>query len=162
MKFSSGEAISVQLGGAGLDQALESADADAPRYWEGFRLRIMEQCGGEAVPGTGVAESADGLEYNFTTITAAGGLYELCWCIGIEPYLGCAFNAHFGMKVGDVLFDGPSGGETHTCVKSGICKLEGLLGEGLAAGDLVFPSPATQRPCFDAVEGGRNWFGDNA
>ena len=59
----------------------------------------MTVCGSSVVPGTSTAKSPDGYGYNFDIVTAAGGRYEICWCIGIEPYVGCELDAHFGVKV---------------------------------------------------------------
>ena len=81
------------------------------------RVRIMDECGSSGVAGTEIVNSPDGYEYDFGIILAQGGQYEVCWCIGIEPYVGCALNNHFGVRVAELVLDGPSGGAIYTCVR---------------------------------------------
>ena len=96
----------------------------------------MEQCEGARTAGTDPATSSDGWTYDFPTLTAAGGQYELCWCVGIEPYL-CVFDSHFGIKVGKIVLHGPTGGQSYGCVKNSPCELATVKGEGIADGDKV-------------------------
>ena len=96
----SGQRLRLELAG----ERLASADLS------GSRLRIMDECGSSGVVGTEIVSSPDGYEYDFGIITAQGGEYEVCWCIGIEPYVGCALNNHFGIRVANISLQGPTGG----------------------------------------------------
>ena len=70
--------------------------------------------------GTEIVKSPDGHEYDFGIITVPGGRYEVCWCIGIEPYVGCALSTHFGVRVAELLLQGPSGGAIYKCVRGAL------------------------------------------
>ena len=83
----------------------------------GSRLRVMDECGSSGVVGTEIVKSPDGHEYDFGIVTAPGGRYEVCWCIGIEPYVGCALNAHFGVRVTE--------SARRLAVTTAVCKLAG-------------------------------------
>ena len=95
----------------------------------------MDECGSSGVAGTEIVNSPDGYEYDFGIILAQGGQYEVCWCIGIEPYVGCALNSHFGVRVAELVLDGPSGGAIYTCVKNAPCKFIAIQGIHLLEGD---------------------------
>ena len=127
----SGRNVDVTLAGGWL-----SAVPEATR--SGFRLRLMEQCGTDSgVDGAAIA-SADslGLSYAFGLVTAQGGDYELCWCVGLPP-VECVFNADFGRRVGSLELHGPTGDAWQSCVKDTPCPAISIRGQGLKGGDLV-------------------------
>ena len=64
-------------------------------------------------------------------------------CIGIEPYVGCALNKHFGVGVAELLLQGPSGGAILTCVKNAPCKLPAVQGVDLLEGDHALVAPGS-------------------
>ena len=87
LQVPSGQTLRLELGGESLASAMRSFDLS------GSRLRVMDECGSSGVVGTEIVKSPDGYEYDFGIITAPGGRYEVCWCIGIEPYVTKSFRA---------------------------------------------------------------------
>ena len=107
-------------------------------------MKMMTSCtGGDTVPGTPVAAAgADGFSYTFgnettqAVLTALGGSYSICWCIGLFDQAGCFLGSHFGVDVGSVRVIGPDGNADASCVKSLPCSVP-MTGEGLEDSDAV-------------------------
>jgi len=148
----SGKNMSIQIGAdlVSADQAcwqvyrdetVEDCDGNISDY--GLRIRPIQSdetlgaCVGEIKAYEKAAFSSDGRTFDFGTLRSQGGRYELCWCLGIEPYAACTLEKHFRTKAGDIVLYGPIGGASYVCVKNFECKLARVEGEGLAEGDTV-------------------------
>ena len=80
-------------------------------------------------------------------VTAAGGMYRLCWCAGsalddgdvaqTASFWGCTVGENFRVDVGTFTIVGASPlQQDRTCVSGQTCKVTGILGQDLDAGDL--------------------------
>ena len=65
--------------------------------------------------------------WNSTALTAAGGLYRLCWCSREAPR--CSQASDFATDMGELLLIGPSPlQQDRTCVSGQSCEFDGFLG----------------------------------
>ena len=111
--------------------------------WSAGQLAILETC---SVPTVVPHLSATGLvstalsssitqeEFHFRDpISAAGGLYSLCWCATPGP---CVQASDFHIHVGTLTVLGPQVGH-QTCISGRVCSLHGLLGTSLDSETLL-------------------------
>ena len=82
-----------------------------------------------------VLGSGSRVSWGTTLITAAGGLYRLCWCQQVSSE-DCLTAEQFHMDAGEMLLVGPSPlGQQGTCVSGHTCVLAGVEGLYLETGD---------------------------
>ena len=71
-----------------------------------------------------------------TPVSAAGGVYRLCWCSGLDPAEPCDANGDFWTDLGSLTLVGVSPLSQHrTCVSGQVCALDGIVGQHLTDGD---------------------------
>ena len=87
-------------------------------------------------PGFDIRPEVEESFYSFDgDLSAAGGLYRLCWCHGDGD---CHGKEDFSVDVGTFEVVGPSPLKQHrTCVSGRVCRMGALEGQHLAAGDQV-------------------------
>ncbi|CAK0817984.1 unnamed protein product, partial [Prorocentrum cordatum] len=73
------------------------------------------------------------------SIEANGGLYYLCWHPAQAPEAPYPGLKQFWTPLGSLELDGPEGGQEFGCTVFRPCRLGGLRGQGLRAGDLLRP-----------------------
>ena len=107
-------------------------------------ILIMDTCGLErslvsGFPSNGtVALTAEGTSFSwgFATISAAGGIYQLCWCSseGMQNEETCGTAADADITIGQLYLIGAHPlSQDHTCVAGQTCRVEGLAGQNLPA-----------------------------
>lgn len=111
-------------------------------------IMVLQTCATAAVvsgfPLSGEAEVmlGEGVEASWlTAVSAAGGIYQLCWCS--EPgatdhnVTGCAAPEH-AVSFGSLTILGPSPmSQVATCISGQSCRVDGMTGLGWTAMDLV-------------------------
>ena len=122
------------FGGLGAGHGLSSTD----------RFLLMDTCamntvlprsGPAGIPGS-VSSSGAIIRWDSSAITAAGGLYRLCWCAGAHH--ACSSTEHYAVDMGTVTLAGPSPlSQDRTCVSGRTCWVGSFLGQHLAASDQV-------------------------
>ncbi|CAE7355974.1 agaA33 [Symbiodinium natans] len=81
--------------------------------------------------GVGSARSFAGL--SLSTLSAAGGLYRICWCAGATS---CEQTSSFDVDVGQILLVGPQPlNQDRTCVSGQPCLLDAIAGVALSTAD---------------------------
>ena len=99
--------------------------------------RLREKRSADGFPNQGVANGLlSGGQAHFTwpaSIVAPGGVYIMCWKRALES---SDFDL-FVTTLGSLVVDGPVGGQSWDCVVGKECRISGLQGEGLLAGDLL-------------------------
>ena len=88
-----------------------------------------------SAPG-GVNSARTFVSLSLAKVSAAGGLYRICWCAGVAS---CHDTASFDVDVGQIQIMGPQPLEQdRTCVSGQPCLLDGLSGVALHAADRYF------------------------
>ena len=110
--------------------------------------RLREMRGADGFPNSGVAVGLMSQNMSqFTwpaSIDAKGGTYVLCWRRRTGPLsapIHVADVAEFVTTLGQLIVDGPRGGQSWLCKVSKSCEISGLQGLGLQQGDLLRPLP---------------------
>eukprot|EP00438_Fugacium_kawagutii_P036307 Skav212391 [mRNA] locus=scaffold673:88105:90723:- [translate_table: standard] len=109
---------------------------------EGDFILVMDTCGMEGslvsgFPATGtvaLTEEGTSFGWGFATISAAGGIYQLCWCSaeGMHDGETCSTAADANIAIGQLHLIGVSPlSQDHTCVAGQTCRIEGLKGQNL-------------------------------
>ena len=104
-------------------------------------ILVMDTCGLErslvaGFPSTGttaLTEEGTSFSWAFQAISAAGGIYQLCWC-SAEGYYDetCGTAAHADITLGQLYLVGVSPlSQDHTCIAGQTCRIEGLTGQNL-------------------------------
>ena len=114
---------------------------------------VLDTCGtGSTLPrfpsaGLEVAVTASGSIVNWgsTKLSAAGGLYRLCWCAGVAPAetgaglatpWRCSTAEDFRTDMGEFTIQGVSPlKQDRTCVSGQPCTFEGITGQSLSTDD---------------------------
>jgi len=112
---------------------------------------LLETCGTPSVlprvVGTGHAEpQANGswttVSWGALPLTAAGGLYRLCWCLDVANVSGtnttaiCQSPGNFRVDLGAMTLVGVAPlWQDRTCVSGQTCGIDGILGQSLSSGD---------------------------
>jgi hypothetical protein len=77
--------------------------------------------------------ASNAISWGSTVVTAAGGLYRLCWCA--DSYI-CSTTESFVVDVGSFTLIGPAPLlESRTCISGQTCVVEGFVGVGLMDDD---------------------------
>ena len=104
------------------------------------RLYVMDTCGGTSIIsgfaqglrslGSGDAEFAS-FSWGSTRVTAAGGIYQLCWC-GSTDGEGCDSAQNALVTLGSLTLVGVNPlSQDRTCVSGQTCSISGLGGQDL-------------------------------
>jgi hypothetical protein len=130
----------------------------------GDLMIVLDTCGSDRViPGfeTPAAVQDDAILTSFSTVrwtwgsavvTAAGGIYQLCWCAGHQ--FDCSAAEHFRTTVGDFTVVGPYDAhrirseQDRTCISGLTCAIHGISGQWLSDSD----SFMVLQTCGDADE----------
>ena len=107
---------------------------------------VLDTCSGSAnsllprfpMVGTyGLGEVIDFRGGAGTQVSAAGGVYRLCWCASaLSAGVGCDLLGSFKADAGSLTIIGPSPlYQARTCVSGQTCLLDGIVGQDLADGD---------------------------
>ena len=106
------------------------------------RLVLLDTCGNVGVvprggpTGLTLAATTSGATYRWTSaeVTAAGGLYRMCWCHG--PEFRCSTAEDFRTDVGRLTLIGMAPLYQHrTCVTGQTCLIDGIVGTHLHSAD---------------------------
>ena len=109
--------------------------------FEGFAsdsILVLETCG-LASPVEGFGDSVWSSANSDMFVSAAGGIYRICWCAGgsLSPNAPCHIPESFDTDLGFLMVIGPSPLQQYrTCVAGQVCRLSPLLGH-FPAGDSV-------------------------
>eukprot|EP00930_Biecheleria_cincta_P035475 TRINITY_DN24396_c0_g2_i1.p1 TRINITY_DN24396_c0_g2~~TRINITY_DN24396_c0_g2_i1.p1 ORF type:complete len:4398 (+),score=706.18 TRINITY_DN24396_c0_g2_i1:1156-13194(+) len=113
----------------------------------GDRVKVSQTCGSgpETTQGIGAGGVSRKLQPNATAflwgdtlLSAAGGVYRLCWCAGHRldgTPRACTNNENFLVDAGTLSVEGPLGNQSWTCSTSRSCSISGLRGAGLTGND---------------------------
>lgn len=109
---------------------------------EGDLIMVMDTCGLErslvsGFPSRGtVALTEEGASFGwgFATISAAGGMYQLCWCSaeGTQDEETCGTATDADVTIGQLHLVGANPlSQDHTCVAGQTCRIQGLTGQNM-------------------------------
>ena len=82
-----------------------------------------------------MATSGASVSWGAQTVSAAGGLYRLCWCAGA---ITCSAAEDFNTDVCALVIVGASPlQQSRTCISGRLCQLDNFIGQDLAATDVA-------------------------
>ena len=114
---------------------------------------MLDTCGiGASIDQGQMIQSSGSMSGVSGVLSASGGQYRLCWCgsseetwiqgandsnssVSVLRTLGCATSEDFQIDAGEIHLVGPVLGQARTCIGGQLCRIEGLVGYGLAPSD---------------------------
>eukprot|EP00930_Biecheleria_cincta_P021843 TRINITY_DN16062_c0_g1_i2.p1 TRINITY_DN16062_c0_g1~~TRINITY_DN16062_c0_g1_i2.p1 ORF type:complete len:1086 (+),score=137.38 TRINITY_DN16062_c0_g1_i2:418-3258(+) len=115
----------------------------------GDRVTVVAQrCGSdefmEGLPGTSIADTSNGVDYDFNDsalLQIPAGLFRLCWCRPeTSQGISCNQSGDFFASAGLFAANGPLGYAAFTCIVNDPCNKK-IYGVGLATGDKLIAVP---------------------
>ena len=115
-----------------LGSALDSADAFVVQDTCGLAGSVL---GFPAFGTPVIAGSGAGIDWGVAPVTAAAGVYRLCWCSGLAAS-ACSSARDFEVDVGALTLVGIAPlAQSKTCLSGLTCEITGLTGQGLSETD---------------------------
>ena len=124
-------------------------------FAESSAFMVLDTCGrGASIEQGQIVQSPTGssLSWESGMLRGSGGQYRLCWCGSSETTqiqadnstnsspsmmrtLGCDTSKDFLIDAGEIHLLGPALDQARTCIGGQLCRIEGLVGYGLAEAD---------------------------
>ena len=115
-----------------LGSALDSADAFVVQDTCGLAGSVL---GFPAFGTPVIAGSGAGIDWGADPVTAAGGVYRLCWCSGLAAS-ACSSARDFEVDIGALTLVGIAPlAQSKTCLSGLTCEITSLTGQGLSETD---------------------------
>ena len=101
-----------------------------------WSVSILDTCGlnPDLPSGTAAVIAAGSLtSVSFDVLTAAGGVYRLCWCAS----RACSTVESFSVDAGKLELVGTSPTQDRTCISGRTCEIDGISGHHISSNDFV-------------------------